>query len=260
MSDKTVKLTTINANECIDLLSHQYTTEDLPVVIPKICPCCGRVLGTKTRPIVVVNNLNTDNNRREEDYSMLTEKVPFDYTNCQNMAIYQCGSCDELFVVRTVDLLVGQDYDTASYEGQYSAIFPSKYVKTTFSEDIEELSPEFIKIYNQAEKAENDGLDEICGMAYRKALELLVDAYTRFINPDLTIAPRERLKVKIDTITDNNIKILAERTSWLGNDQTHIISEHPDYDVSDIKFFIGGLVTCIEASIAVTKALRIPKR
>ena len=260
MNDKTTHLSTVNANECIDLMTGQYTTEKLPVVIPKICPCCGKVLGTRIQPIVAVNNLDTDKNRKDDVPSMLTGKIPFDYSNCQNIAIYQCGSCNELFVVRTVDLLVGQDYDTAEFEGHFSAIFPSQYHKTAFSETIEDLSPEFICIYNQAEKAESDGLNEICGMAYRKALEYLIDAYIRRENPATSIRQDEPLKAKIDTISDGNIKILAERTAWLGNDQTHIISKHPDYSVPDIKYFIESIVKCIDASIAVAKAAQIQKR
>lgn len=260
MSDKTIYISTVNANECIGLLTGQYTTEKLPVVIPKICPCCGKVLGTRIQPIVAVNNLDTDKNRKDDIPSMLTGKVSFDYSNCQNMAIYQCGSCGELFVVRTVDLLVGQDYDTAEYEGNFSAIFPSQYNKTSFSETIDELSPDFIRIYNQAEKAESDGLDEICGMAYRKALEYLVDAYIRYENPSTTIQQDDPLIRKIETISDGNIKILSERTAWLGNDQTHIISKHPDYSIPDIKYFIESIVKCIDANIAVAKAAQIQKR
>lgn len=254
MNDKIIIVPTINAKDFYNTETHQYSYKELPVAVPKICPCCGRVLGTQIKPISIVNNLDVHKNR-QDDY--FRENPSFDDSNCQTMAIYHCGSCDELFAVKT-DEMLRDDFDNNDYIGFFNAILPSKYPKTTFSEDIENLSNDFVMIYNQAEQAEKDGLTEICGMAYRKALEYLVDAYIRMENP-LTALPQDaRLSDKIRVIADNNIKTLAERTAWLGNDQTHIISKHPDYSVSDIKYFIENIVKCIDANIAVSKAASIP--
>lgn len=43
-----------------------------------------------------------------------------------------------------------------------------------FSDIINEISPGFVKIYNQAHEAEIRLLDDIVGGGYRKALEFLI--------------------------------------------------------------------------------------
>ena len=48
-------------------------------------------------------------------------------------------------------------------------------------------------------------------------------------------------------VTDNRIKTLAQRATWLGNDETHVETLHPDRDVSDIKKFYIQAATLINA-------------
>lgn len=43
-----------------------------------------------------------------------------------------------------------------------------------FDSEIQEISPSFVKIYNQALAAEELNLSEIAGMGYRKSLEFLI--------------------------------------------------------------------------------------
>ena len=58
----------------------------------------------------------------------------------------------------------------------YSA-FPSTSERKEFDERILKMSPRFVEIYNQSQKAEQSELTEICGMGYRKALECLIKDY-----------------------------------------------------------------------------------
>lgn len=48
---------------------------------------------------------------------------------------------------------------------------PSRHTPHVFDKDISELSPQFVKIYNQALAAESYSLDEIAGLGYRKSLD-----------------------------------------------------------------------------------------
>lgn len=74
------------------------------------------------------------------------------------------------------------------------------YHKTQFSQRIISLSSNFVKLYRQSERAELDGLDEICGMGYRKALEFLVKDFAIHEHPDNT---KEIIKLPLSQcITD----------------------------------------------------------
>ena len=43
-------------------------------------------------------------------------------------------------------------------------------------------------------------------------------------------------------ISAENIRTLAERSAWLGNDEAHYIKKHNDRDVSDMKSFVEACV------------------
>jgi hypothetical protein len=106
-----------------------------------------------------------------------------------------------------------------------------------FTETIQILSPSFCIIYNQALSAEQDGLKEICGVGYRKAIEFLVKDYLVIKYPD----KQENIKKKLlgncigDDITNDNIKAMAKRATWLGNDETHYLRKWEGKELQDLK-------------------------
>ena len=56
-------------------------------------------------------------------------------------------------------------------------------IRKEFNELIKTVSPSFEVIYNQAYFAEQEGLLEICGVGYRKALEFIIKDYAISKNP-----------------------------------------------------------------------------
>jgi hypothetical protein len=77
-------------------------------------------------------------------------------------------------------------------------------------------------------------------MGYRKALEFLVKDYLKIKLPGSTIDIEKKLLGKcIDELIDNpNIKAMAKRAAWLGNDETHYTRKWEDKDISDLKKLI----------------------
>jgi hypothetical protein len=53
---------------------------------------------------------------------------------------------------------------------------PIEPVPLAFEEPIKQISSAFCSIYEEAHKAEQFGLTEVCGVGYRKALEFLIKA------------------------------------------------------------------------------------
>lgn len=109
---------------------------------------------------------------------------------------------------------------------------------------INEISPSFKQIYEEAQAAEQLGYTQICGGGYRKALEFLIKDYATFLHPD---KDKEIAKMELGNcikkyIDNPSIQIYANRASWLGNDELHYRRYWENKDIFDL----GAL---IEASI-----------
>ncbi len=159
--------------------------------------------------------------------------------------LFFCPHCESCFMV---EYSVSEFQD--DYEGDITCIHPSpdSCSSIKFSDHITALSPQFVDIYNQSQKAEFAGLNELCGMGYRKALEFLVKDFAAYIHPDkISEIEASFLGNCISTYIDNEkIKTLATASAWLGNDETHYIRKHQDYNSQDLKRFINTLVAFIE--------------
>ena len=132
---------------------------------------------------------------------------------------------------------------------------------TQFSDIINNLSPRFVSIFNQSELSEQNGYDEICGMGYRKSLEFLIKDYLCKTQPENTNSIKnELLSNSINRISDERIKILAQRCAWLGNDETHYIRKHEEYDVGTLKLFISAVVHFVETELVFLDALEIQQK
>ncbi|WP_177340924.1 DUF4145 domain-containing protein [Comamonas thiooxydans] len=133
--------------------------------------------------------------------------------------------------------------------------YPTYVNLSTFSEEIKNLSPNFIEIFNQSEEAQSRNLLQICGIGYRKALEFLIKDYCITLHPDKEIDIKSKLLSKCinDYINDANIKIVAERAAWLGNDEAHYIKKWASKDIGDLKTLIKLSLNWIESSILTNK-------
>ena len=121
---------------------------------------------------------------------------------------------------------------------------PQTYQMEEFDENINKISPQFVKIYNQSLQAENIGLDEIAGLGYRKSVEFLIKDFAIYKNPEKEDEIKNTwMKVCIEKYIDNEqIKILAERSDWIGNDEAHYVKKQEDRDITDMKKFIKAMV------------------
>ena len=136
---------------------------------------------------------------------------------------------------------------------------PELYSAQQFEANIAGLSPQFVKIYNQALEAESRQLDEIAGIGYRKALEFLVKDYCKHTHPEKG-TEIERLplgKCISDYIENRSITTLASRAVWIGNDETHYTRKLEGRDISDMKTFIRALVHYVGMELTVEDAASI---
>lgn len=211
---------------------------------PSICPICNHNI----EPIYLNNNMIID--------EIVGKGILFIF--------FKCPHCKHCFITSYEMYSSGSDGSGYSIYSQSKIILsaPSKFEKQTFEECISNLSPSFIKIYNQALEAEHYNLDEIAGIGYRKALEFLIK--------DFLIIHEEKDESKvnptalgncINTMIDNpQLKTVASRATWLGNDQTHYEQKYTDKDINDLKKLIKLSVRWIEMIYLTEEAEDIEKK
>lgn len=126
-------------------------------------------------------------------------------------------------------------------QGYIREVYPEvKFVD--IPKEIAPLFPQFYELYRQSQLAEIKGCTDICGAGFRKALETLVKQYVAKLCPDAEfLISKESLSQTIQRIDNPRIKTLAAASTWLGNDQTHLVPKHPTYNLADMKVFMKAL-------------------
>ena len=150
---------------------------------------------------------------------------------------------------------------TRNDSNNYIQVVPNAIPKRkSFSEIITTISPQFALIYNQAFHAEQTNLDQICGVGYRKALEFLIKDYLVSRETDEQVIENIKNKFLNNCIQENvqndNIKQVAKRAVWLGNDETHYVRQWADKDVTNLKQLIDLTVRWIENEVETERVLQ----
>lgn len=184
--------------------------------MPNVCPSCKHT--------VIPTCLLVSDKDYDEQTHIANQEVVF---KCSNKR------CNSLFICQ---------YEVFGTHSEYYATIPKMVVTAEVSEEIKRISPEFNKIYQQALQAEQFGLDSVCGVGFRKAIEFLVKDYLLSIETDKytrkqveSTALRNCIKQWIE---DPRIKMVLERATVLGNDETHYKKTYLDKDVNDLKLLI----------------------
>jgi hypothetical protein len=186
--------------------------------------------------------------------------VLFCYVNQENrfvQVVYGCTrqECQTAFIVTYEKRFSRYDHNWSKTFFQVSQ-FPFELKQRGFDGIIQNLSPDFITIYHQASSAEQLGLKEICGGGYRKALEFLVKDYLiKYEEADETDTKSKFLGKCIKDLPNPKIKEMAERATWLGNDETHYVRKWGDKDVQDLKKLIEITVYWIMMEVSTKKYL-----
>lgn len=183
-------------------------------------------------------------------YVLSAALVPLSGTHQAYVAHY-CSACDRSFFSSYISTL----------DGLYRHIHSYPFLPQSHSHDlsVKELSPSFVRIYDEASFAEQNNLHEICGLGYRKSLEFLVKDFAVHSHPDeqAHISAMPLSQCIREYIPNEQIRVLAARSAWLGNDEAHYLRKHEDRSVSDLKKFIHAIETLISAELAVEDALTI---
>lgn len=176
-----------------------------------------------------------------------------------------CPKCQDTFIAKYI-LDPDEDYLDSGECGFYANFLsaaPFHETEYPFAKKLHEISPKFVEIYNQSYQAEQHGLNEICGMGYRKALEFLIKDF--LISKDSANSDSLARKPLVQCIADLSkdypkLSTVAERAAWLGNDEAHYIRKHTNYDLVTLKSLIEATVFYINLELITDAAIAIERK
>jgi len=168
--------------------------------------------------------------------------------------VFQCpvAECQEIFSASYANNTRPAENDVSKYEKTLSLRLTEEL---PVPDAVAKVSPLFRLTFNQAHVAEINGLDQIAGPGYRKALEYLIkDFLTTHVfrgNAEKEAAVRKMLLGKCieELIDENRIKSCAKRAAWLGNDETHYTKKWEEKDIHDLKSLINMTMNWIDLVI-----------
>lgn len=202
------------------LIFHSYKNSGFFVTKqPSLCPFCKRVFS----PIAIGE----------------TEGVIFTDKTKTTFLIFQCQHCKKIGVGEY------EHIDTASYGRPiYQPIgsdyfFPKEtFAPKDFDKAVKDNFPEFVSAYHQAEKAQQIGCEDLAGMGYRKAAEILIKDFAILSNPH---ADNKIQKLGVSDVInqffsfDRDFWKMAQGVWTLGNDYSHYKKKYEDKDISFLK-------------------------
>ena len=118
-------------------------------------------------------------------------------------------------------------------------------------QEVANISPDFVRVREQVEAAETNGLDQLVGIGLRKALEFLIKDFAISEHKEKAEEIKKQWLAKCIElyIPDEQVKQCAKRATWLGNDQAHYIKKWGDKDVKDLKTLVTLTVNWIHNHI-----------
>ncbi len=192
---------------------------------PQICPHCGKKVGF--RFITKINGQTTRNSNE-----------------IINLVVFQCVECSEITIGRYFSngnrLYINSCFSETPF-------YPERdFQEETFDDIIKAMFPAFVKIYNQAKKAQHYDCIDIAGAGYRKAAEFLIRDFAIYKQPDKkeSIVNTSAAKNVVKNFLNEYAYInkAAEASLELGNDETHYTKIYQNRDIDDLKRFIS--ITC----------------
>lgn len=219
----------------IELKTDSYFKQE--VFVDNICPNCSK----PTNPQVVSQGYNEIMPGTDSIYVTL-----------------RCLGCYHYWVEEFVrELDRGGSYDTTHIK-----VKPQLPSDIPISNDLELISPVGKEIYVQSLKAEQEHLDLIAGIGYRKALEFFVKDFSILTNPDKKEKITNMLLKQVieDYIEDEDLKTFALASTYIGNDEGHYYRKNPDKNLVDLKKYIHGVIYYLEKRLIFLDAQELVNR
>lgn len=125
-------------------------------------------------------------------------------------------------------------------------LFTYPSIKTEIlHKEFEIISPNFVKMFNQAKTASKLGLSELACIGYRTSIEfLLKDFLINVRKQDEKTIAKTSLADIISYFNEKEISVSADVVRIFGNDKTHYIAKY-DFDIQQVELYLNFLMDSI---------------
>lgn len=161
---------------------------------------------------------------------------------------FVCPACHKMFIAR-YSLQSKENFQCVSYLGTFLRSEPEEAIFNDFTPEIRAISSRFVTVWNQAHQAEEYGLDEICGLGYRKSLEILIKDFCILINPEDSddISNEFHMDKLIRKYLSGYAPIqdISKVAFWFGNNEAHYRNDADPDNIENLKKYIDAVVGCV---------------
>ena len=222
-------------------LSHMNTQFEIEYEYPDSCPIC--------------NNMG----RPMELYCKIGD---YEDAYCDKLiTLYKCHMCGDSFLIQhQVD--VYSAYNSLQlYHADMVYITPQNSATRDFSKRLQDVSPRFREVVRQSDEAAAAGLTEISGMGYRKALEILILDFIKYITPE-KLAALEKTALR-NCIKDHlpadaeSLKQAADDCAILGNEEAHYFNRTQPQDDINVKSLLTASIHWVEMYLMTHRSERL---
>lgn len=161
-----------------------------------------------------------------QDFSRVYHDLHSDEQNDFNIfSIHICPHCHRGFVIEhnmTIKPNKSENDEIVIIE-KSQTIYLHSTPNLDIDEQIRKISPKFYDIYRQCLIAKNEGLSDLYGMGFRKALEQLITDFAinkHFAEKDKILAMSLHNRIE-SYFHDSEAKTALMACKWLGNNETH---------------------------------------
>ncbi|WP_157841529.1 hypothetical protein [Jeotgalibacillus soli] len=161
-----------------------------------------------------------------------------------NIFLHQCPDCFKNFV--TTHLRKNKEKENI----EFISCYPSTR-KSQFSRLVEDTSPKFIDIYNQAFSSEQQNHFEVAGVGYRLALEFLVkDFAIKALKQDEAEVKSKKLFEALKDYVDTQGALTSEEVvRVLGNDFIYYGQKQEQIEFNLLKWYLDIFIQQIETKL-----------
>lgn len=212
-----------------------------PVTVDDICPNCKK----PTNPHLVNSSY-----------------FPLGANKTSLVLTFRCLGCKHFWTEEFLATKYSINSYTDKYEIEHIKVVPNLPSDIPISNDLKLISPVGKEIYVQSLKAEQEHLDLIAGIGYRKALEFFVKDFSILTNPDKKEKITNMLLKQVieDYIEDEDLKTFALASTYIGNDEGHYYRKNPDKNLADLKKYIHGVIYYLEKRLIFLDAQELVNR
>ena len=156
---------------------------------------------------------------------------------------YRCINCDGTFHV---------SYKKSNQDEKFTpfCVYPN-FRNREFSDKIKAVSPRFVKLFNQASKAEYDNNIDLACTGYRNALEVLIKDYAiQVLHEDKnSVIGKKLATVVCDYLPNIDMNNCQDIIRILGNKDTHYETDYENSDFAMFKQYLDISIEMIDVQI-----------